>query len=87
MQFINAFIFDFILIFIGLTALLSIFAIPMARRLLYKFRTNYRSLVTTPYIDYVIYLSFAVIGLLLVESLYTFNSLNSHLENRKYFLS
>lgn len=87
MQIINAFIFDFIIVFIVLTVLLSVFAIPMARRLLFKFRTNYKSLVTNQYIGYAIYISFAVIGLLLLESLYTFYCLNSHLEHRKHHLS
>lgn len=87
MQIIYAYIFYFILVMLAFTVGLLIFAFPSARRILYNFRKKNSTFFDNQIIQYGLYFSFAIIGLILLESVYTFSTLKTHFNERIYILT
>jgi hypothetical protein len=72
---------------LALTVGLLIFAFPSTRRILYNFRSKNRTFFDNQIIQYGLYFSFAIIGLILLESVYTFSTLKTHFNERIHILS
>jgi len=84
MQVVYAFVYYFIIIFIALTALLSAFILPSARRLLHKLQTKYQNILNNAAFRYLVNFSFCIIALILVDSIKSYLSLNTHFKERKF---
>lgn len=78
MQLTYAFCYYFMWAFVCFTAVLSIFSFKACRRGLQKFQTHYEWLINHPLFQYVIKFSFAIIFLILLDSIRTFYALYSH---------
>ena len=85
MQVVYGFVYYFILIFITLTALLAVFILPSARRLLHKLQTKYQSILNNSTFKYLVNFSFCIIALILVDSIKSYLSLNTHFKERNFF--
>ncbi len=83
MQVIYAYVYYFILAFVGLSAFLVVFAAKPVRKLLHKLQTKYQELFNNKYIGYLIDFSFAIIFLILADSLKTFYVVSGHIKTRK----
>lgn len=82
MQFIFAFVYNFLLVFLALTFLLLVFAFRRTRKLLHSFQTKFQNVLNNPYAGYLLYFSFAIISLILIDSLTTYFSLTNHFKDR-----
>lgn len=82
MQVIYGYVYYFIIVFITLTAMLAVFILPAARRLLQKIQTKYQKILNNTVFSYLINFSFAIIGIILLDSIKIFMSLNTHFKER-----
>lgn len=87
MQVIYPLIYAFLVLMLVLTLSLSIFLLHPARKLLHKIQSSYQHIVGSEIFKYAIYLSFAIIFMILLESLMTFFTLNDHFSSSIYFIS
>lgn len=76
MQLTYAFVYYFLITFIVLSFSLIIFALAPIRRLLHKVQTKYQNVLNNNYWRYTINFSFAIIFLILADSIRVFWSLN-----------
>lgn len=86
MQVVYGYVYYFIVVFISLTALLTVFILPAARRLLHKIQTKYQNILNNSAFKYLINFSFLIIALILIDSIKTYMSLNTHFKERKIIL-
>jgi predicted PurR-regulated permease PerM len=78
MQIVYAFIYYFAILMLLMTASLLVFLLAPARRLLHRFRTTFAHIFQNEIVKYTVYFCFAIILLILFESIYTFSTLNTH---------
>lgn len=86
MKVVTGFIYYFLLSIVFLTFSLIVFALRPFRRLLHKVQTKYQRILNNQIFTGIIYFSFAVIGIILMESIYTFLQINAHLQSRTTFV-
>lgn len=65
MKVITGFIYYFLISIMTLTFTLSVFALRPLRRLLHKIETKYNKILNNTFFNYLIYFSFAIIGIIL----------------------
>lgn len=82
MKVITGFIYYFLLSVMGLTLSLVVFAIRPLRRLIHKIQLKYQKIFNNQIVNGIIYFSFAIIGIILIESIYSFLQINTHLNSR-----
>lgn len=80
MQLTYAFIYYFLVAFIAFTFSLIVFALRPVRKLLHKFQTKFQNVLNNSFWKYTINFSFAIIFLILADSLRTFYSMNKHFQ-------
>jgi hypothetical protein len=83
MQVVYGYVYYFILVFVSLTALLTVFILPAARRLLHKIQTKYQKILNNNVFQSLVGFSFLIIGIILIDSIKTYMSLNTHFKERK----
>ena len=84
MQLVYGFVYYFLLVFLALTFSLSIFVLRPLRKLLHVVQTKFKNIFNNTFISYVIYLSFAIIFLILADSVRTFYLANQHISESKF---
>ena len=77
MQVVYSFIYYFTFFFVLLCLALLVFILPPMRSLLYLLKQRITALVQSEFIRYAIYFVFAIILIILIESLFTYTVLNS----------
>ena len=82
MQLIYAYVYYFLLGFGALNFLLVLFVFKPMRKLLHKVQTKFQNVFDNQYIGYAINFSFAIIFLILADSIRTFYLLHQHLDER-----
>lgn len=87
MQIVYGFIYFFTIAMTCCVAALSVFLIPKARTLLVKLRKNYEELFNSDVFRYAMMLTFAVIGLVFMESVYTYSILSTHFSKSIFSMS
>lgn len=80
MQLTYAFVYYFLVAFIAFTFSLIVFALRPVRKLLHKFQTKFQNVLNNSFWKYTINFSFAIIFLILADSLRTFYSMNKHFQ-------
>lgn len=78
MQLTYAFVYYFLITFVALSFGLIIFAFRPLRKLLHKIQSKYQNILNNNYWRYTINFSFAIIFLILADSVRVFWSLNDH---------
>jgi hypothetical protein len=86
MQIVYGFIYFFTILMTCSIAALSVFLIPKARALLVKLRKNYQDILKSDVFWYGMLLTFAVIGLVFIESVYTYSILSAHFSKSTLFV-
>ena len=86
MMLVYGFVYYFLLAMVGLSFSLIIFAFRPIRRALHWIETKSFSLFHNVVIKYAIYLSFAIIGLILLDSVTNFITLSQHFAKSKFAL-
>jgi hypothetical protein len=86
MQIVYAFCYYFLIIFLGLTFGLIVFAFRPIRRLLHRIQTKYQAVLNNIYWQYTINFSFAIIFLILLDSVRSFVTLGQMMKNRNFLL-
>jgi hypothetical protein len=81
MQIVFGFIYYFEVFMVCCIVSLAAFILSPARRLLVKLWRNYENILDNDIIKYTKLLVFGVIGLILVESIFTYSLLNAHFSN------
>jgi cytochrome c oxidase assembly factor CtaG len=79
MKIVTGFIYYFLIIVLAITFSLVVFAFKPLRRLLHRVQSRYRNILSNPIVNVIVYFSFAVIGVILIESIYTFCKIHRHL--------
>ena len=82
MQLTYAFVYYFLLTFIALNFSLLIFVFRPFRKLLQKIQTKFKDFLNHNFFKYIIYFSFAIIFLILVDSVRAFYMMNHHFQQR-----
>ena len=82
MQIIYGFVYYFIGVFISLSFSLLIFVLKPARRLLQTIQTKYQGIINNTKIKYIVNFSFAIIFLILLDSLFSYMKLRGHFDER-----
>lgn len=85
MQLIYGFVYYFLLFFVALTFCLIIFALKPARRLLQHIQVKYNSILENVWFTYLINFSFAVILLIMIDSIRAFYSISQSMGTRIIF--
>lgn len=83
MNIVYSFIFYFVVFMFALTLCLTIFVIKPARTLLYSLRTKFGHIFANEFFVYSIYLIFAIIILILGESILNFSALKTYFRKSK----
>ena len=83
MQVIYGFVYYFLLFILISTFSLIVFAIRPIRKLLHKVQTKYQNLFNNRYVGYFINFTFAIIFIILADSVRTFYLVNLHLDQGK----
>ena len=78
MMFVYGFIYYFLLAMIALTFGLVIFSFRPTRKILYYVESKWFKAFHNPIFKYTLYLSFAIIGLILLDSISNFVILSKH---------
>ena len=78
MNIVYSFIFYFVTLMFGLTFCLTIFVLKPARTLLYSLRIRFGQIFANEFFVYSIYLIFAIIILILGESILNFSALKNY---------
>lgn len=86
MKIVTGYIYYFLLAIIALTCTLLIFVFRPLRRLLHKIQFKYNKIFNNQILNGIVYFSFAIILIILLESLYSFKQVHSHLSSRTYLL-
>lgn len=84
MNIVYSFIFYFVILMFGLTLCLTVFVLKPARTLLYSLRTRFGQIFANEFFVYSIYLIFAIILLILGESILNFSALKNYFRKSKY---
>ena len=82
MQLVYAFVYYFLLVFVSLNFSLIIFALKPLRKLLQKIQTRFQTIFNNQYISYLINFSFAIIFLIMADSVRTFYLVNNQINTR-----
>ena len=84
MQLVYGFVYYFLLIFVALNFSLIIFALKPLRKLLHKIQTRFKNLFNNQYISYLINFSFAIIFIIMADSVRTFYLVNNQISTRTH---
>ena len=76
MQVIYGLVYYFMVVFIGLTLLLTVFLSRSARKVLQQIQTKYQGLFNNDTISFLINITFVIFGLILVDSIKSFLAVN-----------
>lgn len=87
MQVIYGLVYYFMVVFIGLTLLLTVFLSRSARKVLQQIQTKYQGLFNNDTISFLINITFVIFGLILVDSIKSFLAVNYQYKEGKYLLS
>ena len=87
MQVIYGLVYYFMVVFIGLTLLLTVFLSRSARKVLQQIQTKYQGLFNNDTISFLINITFVNFGLILVDSIKSFLAVNYQYKEGKYLLS
>lgn len=82
MKIITGFIYYFLIAVMCLTLSLIVFAFRPFRRFLHKVQSKYRHILQNKVFTAIVYFSFAIIGIILLESVYSFLKIHAHLQSR-----
>ncbi len=78
MQVVYGFIYFFTILMTALVGSLFFFFIPKARQMLVKLWRQYQELLSNDVVRYAMMLTFTIIGLVFLESVYTYTLLRAH---------
>ena len=84
MKVATGYIYYFLLTIMALTFSLLIFVFRPFRRLLHKVQTKYKHILENQIFTGFVYFSFAIVGIILIESVYSFLKIHKHLYSRNY---
>lgn len=84
MQVIYAFVYYFLMFFILLTFGLLVFLLKPARRLLQHVQIKYKALLENVWFTYLFNFSFAIILIIMADSIRAFWAINSSMESSTY---
>jgi hypothetical protein len=84
MKIVTGFIYYFLMVVMALTVGLIVFTLKPFRRLLHKIQSKYKVILNNLVIKGIVYFSFAIIGIILLESVYSFYKMHNHLFSRTY---
>lgn len=87
MQVVYGLVYYFMVAFIGLTLLLTVFLSRSARKVLQQIQTKYQGLFNNDTISFLINITFVIFGLILVDSIKSFLAVNYQYKEGKYLLS
>ena len=85
MQVIYAFVYYFLMFFILLTFLLLVFLLRPARRLLQFIQIKYKALIENVWFTYLFNFSFAIIFLIMADSIRCYYAIYSSMKTGNYF--
>lgn len=81
MRVVTGFIYYFLLAVMCLTFSLIIFVFRPFRRLVHKIQTKYQKVFNNQILNGIVLFSFVIIGIILMESIYSFVKINNHLNS------
>lgn len=84
MQIVYGFIYFFTIVMTCAVVALAVFLIPKARTLLVQLTRKHTTVFQSDFFRYAMMLAFAIIGLVLGESVYTYTVLNNHFSRSKH---
>lgn len=84
MKIVTGYIYYFLIGVMILTFSLVIFVFRPFRRLLHKVQSTYHKILNNKVFSMIVYFSFAIIGIILMESVYSFFKIRSHLYSRTF---
>jgi hypothetical protein len=87
MQVVYGLVYYFMIVFIALTLLLTVFLSPSARKLLQKIQTKHKWLFNNDTISFLINITFVIFGLILVDSIKSFLAVNYEYKEGKYLFN
>ena len=85
MKVATGFIFYFLISVMAITFSMVIFVLRPFRSLLHKVQTKYSNILNNQLFSGFVYFSFAIIGIILLESLYTYFKIHNQLTSRKSY--
>jgi hypothetical protein len=84
MKVATGYIFYFLLTIMAVTFSLIVFIFRPFRRLLHKVQSRYNHILNNNIFSWIVYFSFAIVGIILFESVYSFLKIHNHLYSRNY---